>query len=124
MLVVSKTVLFQEQQDLLTVIMNGRVNQVNIFIRRGGAKHLDFNMRVRHGEHRGLTPLHCAVLRNDDGIVASLVEHNARPDVKAAAGVASGALPLHLAARVGALDNRERVVRLRRRRRVGEQAAW
>ena len=98
-LLVPRPVIDEEQQQLMQMIVDARVQQLIIHLRRGGIKHLDVNEMLQRGEYKGFTPMHVAVMRGTSSIVAALLElANADPDVKA---VGTGETPLHLAAAKG-----------------------
>lgn len=98
-LLVPKPIIDAEQKELMQLLLDARVQQLIIFLRRGSLKHLDVNERLRHGEYKGYAPLHVAVMRGTSSIVAALLElAHANPNTKAAKTQETA---LHLAAAKG-----------------------
>ena len=73
-LLVPRPVIDEEQQQLMQMIVDARVQQLIIHLRRGGIKHLDVNEMLQRGEYKGFTPMHVAVMRGTSSIVAALLE--------------------------------------------------
>ena len=93
-LLVPRGVIEAEQAELCSFLTGGRVQNLIVFLRRGGLVHLDVNERLTNGEHRGLAPLHVAVKHATSSVVSALLElSGCRTDVK----TKKGETPLHLA---------------------------
>lgn len=99
-LLVPRPVVDAEQQQLMQMILDARVQQLIIHLRRGGVKHLNANELLKlPREYKGYAPMHVAVMRGTSSIVAALLELvNTDPNVKAAV---TNEAPLHLAAAKG-----------------------
>ena len=93
-----------EQAELMQLITSARVQNLIIFLKRGGVRHLDIDERLRKGEYKGLTPLHVAVLCGTSSVVAALLElSGVSPNATAAKTLET---PLHFAARKGDVGRR------------------
>lgn len=98
-LLVPRAIIDNEQNQVMQMLLDARVQQLIIFLRRGHLRHLNINERLRKGQYKGFTPLHVAVMRGTSSVVAALLEL-----AKADANVpASGTheTALHLAAAKG-----------------------
>ena len=60
-LLVPRQVVEAEQRELMDYIRRQAVQNLIVFLRRGGLRHLDVNEPIRNGEHKGLNPLHVAI---------------------------------------------------------------
>lgn len=97
-LLVPRPVVDAECQEFMGYLTGGKVQNLIVFLRRGGLRHLDINDRLKKGEYRGFCPLHVAVMRATSSVVSAVLElGGAQTDVKAK----TGETPLHLAARQG-----------------------
>ena len=108
-LLVPRPIVDAEQNELMHLITLARVQNLIIFLKRGGIRHLDINERLLRGEYKGLTPLHVAVLCGTSSVVAAILElGGASPHATAAKTLET---PLHLAARRGDVGMTKALVR-------------
>ena len=98
-LLVPRQVVEAEQRELMDYITSAKVQNLIVFLRRGGLRHLDVNEPIRNGEHKGLNPLHVAINKTNASVVSALLElaTGVSPDARSKAGDR----PLHLACAVG-----------------------
>ena len=98
-LLVPRQVVEAEQRELMDYITSAKVQNLIVFLRRGGLRHLDVNETIRNGEHKGLNPLHVAINKTNASVVSALLElaTGVSPDARSKAGDR----PLHLACAVG-----------------------
>lgn len=96
---VPRPIVDAEQRELMGFLTSFKVQNLIVFLRRGGVRHLDINETLRQGEYKGYAPLHVGVLIGTSSVVNALCElGNADPDVRAAK---SNETPLHIAAKRG-----------------------
>ena len=98
---VPRPVVDAEQRELMSFLTSAKVQNLIIFLRRGGVRHLDINERLgkAHGEYQGYAPLHVAALTGTSSVVSALLElGSADPDVLSVRFLET---PLHLAAKKG-----------------------
>ena len=105
-IVVPQPIIDAEQNQIMQMILDARVQQLVIHLRRGGVKHLNMNEKLKKGEYRGFTPLHVGVIRGTSSIVSALLElAGADANVKAVStdkkAASKGETALHLAAAKG-----------------------
>ena len=63
-LLVPRPVVDAEQDALMGHLTSAKVQNLIVFLRRGGLRHLDVDERIRKGDYKGYCPLHVAVLSN------------------------------------------------------------
>ena len=102
-LLVPTPVVEQEQKELMSCLTAAKVQNLMIFLKRGGIKHMDIDAVLKKGEYKGYCPLHVAVLCGTSTSVSAILELTTAATevstVKPAEYV--GEKPLHAAARRG-----------------------
>ena len=80
---VPRPIVDAEQRELMGFLTSHKVQNLIIFLRRGGVRHLDINETLRQGEYKGLAPLHVGTMIGTSSVVNALLElANADPDVR------------------------------------------
>ena len=83
----------------MAFLTSHKVQNLIVFLRRGGVRHLDINDTLRQGEYKGYAPLHVGTLIGTSSVVNALCElGNADPDVRTKQSLET---PLHIAAKKG-----------------------
>lgn len=96
---VPRPIVDAEQRELMGFLTSHKVQNLIIFLRRGGVRHLDINETLRQGEYKGLAPLHVGTMIGTSSVVNALLElANADPDVRTKESLEA---PLHIAAKKG-----------------------
>ena len=69
-LLVPRPVVDAECDELMASLTGGKVQNLIVFLRRGGIRHMDINEPLRKGEFRGLTPLQIAITRSTSSVLS------------------------------------------------------
>ena len=98
-ILVPRPVVDAEQSELMSMITSSKVQNIIVFLRRGGLRHLDIDEKLKKGEYKGYCPLHAAVLCGTTSVVSAMLElARASPNITS---TKKGDTPLHLACRKG-----------------------
>ena len=72
-ILVPRPVVEAEQTELMSMITSSKVQNIIVFLRRGGLRHLDIDEKLKKGEYKGYCPLHAAVLCGTTSVVSAML---------------------------------------------------